>query len=843
MRALLLCGVLALLCGCQRDNHPRLPGGPEPVFPSIGPSAISTVGGHAQALPGRSAGDSGSLFLNVTGGRTMTDDGRARPMPVDNFFSDLLDEGTVTWDLLQAKLPPVISAGVATFMLPGEGIYLPEEALLDLSGAPFSGVNPTGDVALVEFIADQAIRFDGDIVTRRDDRNAVGIRLTTSHGDGVALDGAINTSAHAGFNAGHVELAAPNGTVIARGRIRTQGGIATAALDGGRGGNVTLSAGAGDLILRGGAWRTHGHPGRVNGGNGGLIMLTARVAGAIDFGWSPVTYGGDGIDGDGGAGGDVILDLEATVDWFTRIETRGGKTTTGSGGNAGEILLIAPFQSGRLDVRGDGGSSAQENGGDGALVQVSGVLFTDLFAEVQARGSGGGERGGSGGGMQVNVVAGLDDSELHVRANGAGGTLQGGNGGSAFVTATGPAVMRRVSLFGDVRGGPSLGAGGVGGGAGVTAPASAAQLTQAAVEIFAQGGDGAAAGSGGTVEVFFASGTARGALHANVSGGNSSAIGGGGLLELATGGGELDLELAISAHGGNGVTGGPGGTVNVDGAYGELSGSALLGGTVSARGGRGDSTGGAGGNVTLRAGNAGLQLEELNADANGGEAPAGGAGGFLHMESSRILWAGGGSFSANGGAGSPAGDGGSVSFLSDRAAVTLQTRVNATGDNGGSVGIFTAGGGLGIAGDVNIAAETTLNLRGAGGIGGALVVDAWAPTGGNVTIAGSVIATGGVMGGNVTLLNDAGTTMLAGHINVTGDDGGSIFAGVPTALVVDSTVRLIANGAGTGVAGFITLDPQGAGPGNPALAVVTGARLETKDGDGTDQSATNVVLD
>jgi hypothetical protein len=90
-----------------------------------------------------------------------------------------------------------------------------------------------------------------------------------------------------------------------------------------------------------------------------------------------------------------------------------------------------------------------------------------------------------------------------------------------------------------------------------------------------------------------------------------------------------------------------------------------------------------------------------------------------------------------------------------------------------------------------------------------------------------------------------GTTINAGA-GIGNAGGGSITIGagtdLPASVLIAFTARLACNGTGTGLAGFITLDPSGAAP-NPALLIEAGALLQTFDGDGTDRAATNQTLD
>jgi hypothetical protein len=166
----------------------------------------------------------------------------------------------------------------------------------------------------------------------------------------------------------------------------------------------------------------------------------------------------------------------------------------------------------------------------------------------------------------------------------------------------------------------------------------------------------------------------------------------------------------------------------------------------------------------------------------------------------------------------------------------VSTDDDGTGDAGGF--IHTHGG--------------VLNVQGAqGAVGGTITVNATATDAGGadgaITIGGSVLARGGSngAGGGISLVTE-GVLNITGTVDVTGGtdgDGGTIDVLNAQLAALGGTARLIADGRGTGVAGMITADPAGAGPNNPALVIQAGATLRTNDGDGTDQSATNITLD
>jgi hypothetical protein len=855
--ALLLLCLSVLTVGCQRDNHPRLPDDePDTVLPSAGPSAISTTGGHAQGLTGRSSGDSGSIGISIQGGRPLLDDGRARATAGPNFFDiSLQTDNVVTYTELATAQAPVIAGGVATFDLAVEGVFLFGGVRLDLGDAPSTG--PT--VNTVEIIAAGPIRIDGSVRTTRADADAVGLRLISTHNLGVSVDGGISAAAVNGFDGGSVYIEATNGPVIANGRIRADGGPATAALDGGDGGNVTLIAGDGDMILRGGAWSASALEGRLSGGNAGDVVLIATGTAQVDFRWSMAANGGRGVDGDGGAAGGIVVSLDGSVTWFTRIDAAGGASANGTAGDAGSATLLALQHSGFVRMHGDGGAATNGAAGDGAALQISGAHMRHLNAAVYTRG-GNGDSGGDGGNISVDNSALLEDCDFQVWAHGGSGTTQGGNGGSAYLNATGAGALRNFNLKADARGGGSQNVGGQGGSGGVSS-AGPAQVSNAEIELLAGGGSGAQGGAGGTAEVFLNGGGAWGTFVGEVRGGagTTGAGGGGGNIALYSVSGSVDFVVSVNAGGGSGNTGGAGGTIDIGSDPATTGGTTRVLGEAVAGGGVGDSAGGAGGQVVIQAGDGGIALEGMDIEVPGGAGDTGGAGGTISLVTTGSIGVTGGVLVANGGAGvATGGVGGTVSFTTSAGAVTLNASCHAQGGGGtaggmgGAIAVSTDDDGTGDAGGFIHTHGGILNVQGAqGAAGGTIMVNATATDAGGadgaITIGGAILARGGSngAGGAVSLVTE-GVLNITGIIDVTGGadgDGGTIDVLDAQLAALGGTARLIADGRNAGLAGTITVDPAGAGPNNPALVIHAGATVRTNDGDGTDQSATNITLD
>lgn len=861
-----LSGLAAVLfvAGCQRDNHPRLPDGPDSLFPSVGVSTISTVGGHAHGLAGRSAGDSGNLGVSVSGGTLRTTDDGVRSTPLSNFIGSVLDEGTITYSDLEGLLIPTIVAGVATFNLGADGLFLPRGVRIDLSDAPTVGT-PVNEVV---FNATDLIRIDGEIRTRRESASAVAVHLNTPNAGGVTVDGTINTSADNGQNAGDITLNASAGPVSALGRLRAEGGPATTTLDGGQGGDIGITAGAGDATLRKGSWRTHGLEGRVNGGDGGNITVTATGAAQLDFKWSMVSWGGKGVDGDGGTGGDVSITIDADVTWFSRAETWGGSTSDGTGGDAGQFVASTVTAAGILVFKGDGGASANGDGGQGmsATLLTQNTMNFDLVA--YARG-GSGDLGGGGGAITLDVTSLLEYVSVQAFAGGGSGTTQGGNGGSAYVTASGAAVLRHFELAVVANGGGSPMQGGIGGSGGINVAASTSQVSNVDLNIQANGGNGANAGNGGTAELYVLAGAAWGWMYASVNGGNSTAgIGGnGGQVNLLVDDGNLDFVVQGSANGGSGAggSGGNGGTATLGNTVGAAAGTARVLGGMSAHGGGSDSVGGNGGLVRVWSGDAGASIENFSVQVHGASGPDGGNGGTFEADSSGAVALSGGSVDAGGGNGNASGQGGAggmISLLTQDGALTTSTPLLArggTGGDGGNGGNIELNADSDAAGDAgNIIASGALDARGGdaqggtGGDGGSVtVLAASGGAQGSIQANASMRVNGGNggpggSGGAIELRTGGALVNVTNLLDATGgsdNDGGTIGVYDALQVTIAASARLLADGRGTGLAGNIDLDPSGAGPNNPALTIQPGATLSTRDGDGTDQSGTNIVLD
>ncbi len=844
--------LLALLAaaGCA-DSDFRIPEqGSTSIFPSAGDSSISTVGGHAAGLPGRSAGNSGFVSVSAVGGTLRFDDGRDREVPANNLLSGpMMDDSVVEYAELAAALPPVMVGNVATFSLGAQGLFLGSNSKIDLSDAPLS-------VMVVELLSDAPIRLDGDVRTSRPMAPAVGIRIFTTHTSGLAVGGDIIATATHAFAGGEVNLAATNGHVLATGRIRTNGGPATVNFDGGRGGNVSLSAGAGDVVLRAGTWAAQGLEGYLNGGNGGDIVISSTGAAATSFRWNMRSTGGRGVNGSGGDAGGVQVDIDGELTWNARIDAGAGSGPTA--GVPAFLALTADTQMGALRIVADGGHAAGGAGGSGATLELHAGSIANFGLEADLRGGG---SGGHGGFVTVTVAGPVSNSGFVVRAYGAADAAQGGNGGSAYLLATGVGFFEDVEVEADVRGGGSANQGGQGGGAGVNATADLA-VTELLLQVDARGGNGAQGGLGGTAELATTSGAVAAKVIAQVDGGMGSTGqgGAGGVVNVTVADGAAKLDVDTTANGGRstGGMGGPGGTITIGSA---AVGSTQVWGAAQADGGNsGSGYGGAGGVVAITGGVLGLESLALRADARGGEGSNGGTGGAISWISGGWLLVHGGTSSAIGGAGDAAGgNGGAIMLTTTGAGLTLDALLIArggTGELGGSGGSVTLNSDSDSTGNAgNIVHAATINVEGGhnGGQGGVVEILGYANevggTGGSIVIDGSTLARGGRggTGGQVVIGTNGAFINIAGHVNATGGadggSGGSIDVLDAQMLQVEVTARLIANGLYNGLAGTITLDPQGTGPANPNLQIAPGARLQTYDGSGVDRSSTNIVLD
>lgn len=868
-----LLACLAALGGCGNDDGNDSDGSKTPSVAVV----IDLRGGSGAGLAGRSGGDGGWIFIDVQAGRLLPDDGRARPTIATNLLSaPVMADNVVTYAELITLAPPVVAADIATFTLTGTGLHLPSNVRMDLSDAPYTGLNPATDVLSIVIVSDSAVRLDGNVMLSRVGPESLHFSLTTSHADGISFDGRIDASAALTRDGGDVALAATNGPIIAGGRILSLGGNATTTLNAGHGGDVLLIAGLGDLVLDAGLLRGNGGAGDLAGGTAGSVDISVQGGAAASFGWGIDANGGASVTGAAGDGGDISISYTSPVAWAATLNASGGASNAGAAGDGGTLSLGSPWNSGRLVAVAGGGSSETGAGGSASGLELAGTDHADLLVDVDVRG-GAGQTGGNGaegrlalGGVSANIT-------LLVKAQGGRGLAAGGLGGSATIRAdSGAVLLNNVRLEGDVRGGDGGTTGGSGGSVLLQDSASASLSGWSiVVQGDARGGNGGTTGgSGGGLGIIGGDGSLTAEIRGNVNGG-ASATGGGataGNVVVDTATGSLELVLGASAIGGPGTggTGGDGGNLQITSAD-----ALRVSGFFSGFGGSSSAAGGVGGTVLLNAGPGGMYLATVSINVSGGQGASGGGGGLVEVLSQGGLVMDGGRLDATGGVGSTTsgGLGGVVWVATQDDSLVMAGSLRALGGQGttaggagGLVRLESDAGGTGNAGAITVHQTGTVvasgglaPASGAGGAGGTielLAQSADAGPGGNVFAAGTMLALGGSgstggAGGNMLIVTDDALVELTGTIVVNaaaaGNGGqvaiGDIVDGIPGSVVVAATARVLASGAGTGLAGMIEIDADGAGPNNPNLLVQVGAVLTTNDGNGTDQSAMNVLLD
>ena len=868
--------VLGLLAGCQRDNHPRLPEvDNRQVFPTVGPAAIATNGGHALGLTGRSGGDGGDISVTATSGHLLRDDGRTLATPATNFVTPAeTDDGVVTYAELVALQAPTIAAGVATFTLVGDGLYIFSSVELDLSDAPFTGTTPATDVLMVQIDSDEMIRVDGRVTGTRAGNETVGVGFSSTHADGVTFTGVIDARGDIGFDGGDAGLNAAAGDLIATGDIHTSGGNADAANDAGNGGDVSLASNLGDLLLNEDSLKSFGGLGQLNGGDGGDVSIDAFSSASLSFRWGVVTNGGDATDGDGGNGGDVTVTGGASNSLFATFEANGGATTDGNGGAAGDVTVDGFDVAGTLHVYSHGGNSINGNGGNGTTLDFFAITADGLRIEAYANG-GRGDTGGDAGGAALRSGGLVNNTDLWVQARGGVGTNGGGGaGGGAFIIGeTGTVSVVNTIVEGQLWGGNTVtGAGGDGGDAVIFSGGSLSMSVQGcAVDADVSGGSGDTGGEGGDVGVSV-DGSVTVALYGSSNGGESFAAAGGDGGEFLAVGNSVDVWVQGDANGGisTGNTGGDGGTLTIDSESGGAVGSSWLQGTFTASGGASDDTGGDGGTAFVASGSAGTgTIWNATLYLYGGEGDlTGGTGGTLFSFGVASVDVVGITVFADGGdsATGDGGEGGDLLFFSEEGDINISGSLRALGGDGvtsagqgGEFIVISDDDAAGDAGDVVVSGVVTINggnaSTGTGGLGGIALLDGTSGgNGGAVLLSGTIRADGGDgpggagTGGDVDLDTTGISLAVTGRIFARGGadaDGGDVAIGFDQAQMVTlgATCIINADGDGTGVAGFIDLDPTGAGPNNPNLIESVSASLSTRDGDGTDLSATNITRD
>ena len=127
---------------------------------------------------------------------------------------------------------------------------------------------------------------------------------------------------------------------------------------------------------------------------------------------------------------------------------------------------------------------------------------------------------------------------------------------------------------------------------------------------------------------------------------------------------------------------------------------------------------------------------------------------------------------------------------------------------------------------------------------GTNALDGYGPTiGGTMTVnGGDASSTTGGAAGTVAFDSDGsyqflGTVTLNGGDGTSGGAGGALSVTFSAGCVLESAARFRANG-GSPVGAAGTVDLSG---GSPTLIEISGSLMETEDGDGTDQSSTNIT--
>ncbi|MBK9973996.1 MAG: hypothetical protein IPP14_04395 [Planctomycetes bacterium] len=872
---------LVLLAACHDDDEPT-PSSRAEVRPELGPWLILTSGGSAVSLAGRSGGSGGDIQLTVTTGRFQRDTGAAFPSPLSNALTAAeLDGGVVTYAELVALQAPTVVGSQASFNFVGADFFLPAGVALDLFDAP------AGTIDTVQIQSDGMIRLDGPSRTRRAGADSVSIIYSTATAGGgiVAVGADIDTSGAPGFRGGDVSLTA-NDNLWLRARVRTSGGAATSSLDGADGGLTGVNS-LGDMFLAPGSLQAQGGAGTVNGGNGGNVTCLALASSGGNFDWGVDARGGNTETGTGGTSGDASLLLAGNIYWQQAVYLHGGTSNSGSGGDSGNASLSAAICRGILWVFADAGRSATGVAGSNNSCVITATTFNRMTAQLWSAGAAG-SVAGDGGELRIQAGGTVRDSLFEARVAGGAGTTSSGNGGQLVLQAQGGSVLATNTVlraYANGGNGPLAGNGGaiVVDGQGSNANINATDLV---LHGDLNGGSGASGGNGGTMQVLAPGGSLglllEGALNAGASTGAGAALGG--QVEVSIDSGEIDAELDLSAAGGAAVggTGGTGGSLILDADAAVASGgSCSANGEFQAPGGSSDTQGGLGGYAFLGAGFQGALVPAgLRLLLRGGDSPAGngGDGGTVQLFSIFDTFLSGGSIDVSGGAGSTAfgtgngGNGGQVEFRNDDGSIQLAGAIlgdggtgRGSGGQGGQVSLITDNDNSGPAGDIFISG--LIFLRGGNGVGsgnggdgGAISANATAGAtalDGDIDISANLSATGGSgmaggNGGTIELDTEGNRARVAAMLLASagfsltgGGTGGFIGIGAndsPASVVLAAGTRLAADGTGSGVAGFITLDPLGAAP-NPNLVIDTGVVLSTRDGDGTDQAATNQTLD
>ncbi len=652
------------------------------------------------------------------------------------------------------------------------------------------------------------------------------IGLTVILASGGSINGDFDGSGGAGGDAGSL-----SGAGGASGSVFDNGA-------GGGGGNVRITSISGAVSTT----TVDAHGGSVGNMNAKSLTPGSQIAQNGDGGKS----GAVGKNGDAGAGGSLTISTDGTFlanptsSWnFSGGSVGAYNGTSADGGTgaptAGKIVGGAGGGSGFVGSNGKAGSggsisiSTKLDATINADINLNGGSVLGIYAGKSGNGGVGGASGGAAGDTSGNGSA------------GAGGSFTFAGLGSSKLTcqnisASGGGVADNKGISGN--GGSSTKAGGSGGnagsgadgGAGGTISIKSDNLVSVTGSLIAEGSDGgnnyAVGGSGGTglsggaggkvldagdggragaisVESVNSDVTITGSVSINQgNGGTQNGIGGTGAVsntgEDARGGGSGGNVGNAGNAGSAGFVIGPGGSITIS-----ASNNLLIGGSVTANGGKGGdnygvagsggdsgSTGGAGGNV-LNAGDGGkggsVTLKALTGDmtisgsvlANqgdgGSQVSSAGSGGDASSS-------GRDSTGGNGGGIGRAGDGGASGVVAGVPGIVLNSGsdINITG----SVTVLGGNGGdnLGIAGDGGnnpLHGGDGGTVDRAGNAGGKVVllpsVKAISITAGSsITITGSISADGGVGGDQLGVAGKGGDASTSPTIKGTGGNGGNV---------------------------------------------------------------------
>ncbi|MEZ6057383.1 MAG: DUF4347 domain-containing protein [Planctomycetaceae bacterium] len=289
-----------------------------------------------------------------------------------------------------------------------------------------------------------------------------------------------------------------------------------AAGDGGAGGHVSFTAGAGvsftNLTTIGG----NGTGG--NAGEGEQVDITAMAGGIT--GNSISANGGNGLIG--GNAGDVTLmaDGDVHVTGPSGVFARGGAGTTGDGGNGGQLLIDSANGGITLDNANVNGSVGV-NGGDAGSITLTAageILLTTTGTSLSALGGiGTGGIGGGGGVVSATSDNGGFTANQIVTSGGSGES--GGNGGMITLTAANDVTI--LSIVTSLGGQGSLTTGGDGAAISITSIGGAVAVHSA----HSEGGNGVTMGGNGGDISLIAHGAVTVASGLGTNGGLATAAG------------------------------------------------------------------------------------------------------------------------------------------------------------------------------------------------------------------------------------------------------------------------------------------------------------------------------